>query len=61
MSRRVSVPCWHAYPLQMLHGTTHNSVKAMKLMESLNGWEVIVSQGSECHLTLVRGKLHIAE
>ena len=47
--------------------TTHNSVKVkvgikvMKLVESLNGWEVTVGQGSECHLTFVRGKLHIAE
>ena len=47
--------------------TTHNSVKVklgikvMKYVESLTGWEVQVSQGSECHLTLVRGRLHIAE
>ena len=61
VSRRVGVPCWHAYLLQMLHGTTHNSMKTMKLVESLNGWEVIVSQGSEWHLTFVRGILHIAE
>ena len=46
--------------------TTHNSVKVkvgikvMKLVESLIGWEV-TDQGSECHLTFVRGKLHIAE
>ena len=47
--------------------TTHNSVKVtlgikvMKLVESLIGWEVTVGQGSECHLTFVRGLLHIAE
>ena len=47
--------------------TTHNSVtvklgiKVMKLVESLIGWEVTVGQGSECHLTFVRGILHIAE
>ena len=45
--------------------TTHNSVKVkvgikvMKLVESLIGWEVIVGQGSECHLTIAIGKLHI--
>ena len=33
----------------------------MKLVESLIGWEVTVGQGSECHLTFVRGILHIAE
>ena len=48
--------------------TTRNSVKVklgtrvMKLMESLIGWEVTVTgQGSACHLTFVRGRLHIAE
>ena len=49
--------------------TTHNSVKVkfgikvMKLVESLIGREVIVhvGQGSECHLTFVRGLLHIAQ
>ena len=47
--------------------TTHNSlkvkvgIKVMKLVESLIGWEVTVGQGSECHLTFVRGKLDIAE
>ena len=45
--------------------TTHNSVKVklgikvMKLVESLVGWEITVGQGSECHLTFVRGKLHM--
>ena len=33
----------------------------MKLVESLIGWDVTVGQGSECHLTFVRGILHIAE
>ena len=48
-------------------GTTHNSVKvklgikAIKLMESLIGWEVTVGQGPECHLTFRRGILHIVE
>ena len=47
--------------------TTHNlvevkfGIKVMKLVESLIGWEVTVGQGSECHLTFVRGILHIAE
>ena len=47
--------------------TTHNSVKVklgmkvMQLVESLIGWEVTVGQGSECHLTFVRGLLHIAQ
>ena len=36
-------------------------MKVMKLVESLIGWEFTVGQGSECHLTLVRGILHIAE
>ena len=47
--------------------TTHNSVKVklgikvMKSVESLIVWEVTVGKGSECHLTFVRGRLHIAE
>ena len=47
--------------------TTHNSVKVklgikvVKLAESLTGCEVTVGQGSECHLTFVRGRLHIVE
>ena len=47
--------------------TTHNSVKVklgikvMKLVESLIGREVTVGQGSECHLTFVRGLLNIAQ
>ena len=47
--------------------TTHNSVKVklgikvMKLVERPIGWEVTDSQGSECHLTLVRRLLHNAE
>ena len=47
--------------------TTHNSakvklsIKVMKLVESLISWEVTVGQGSECHLTFVRGRLHIAK
>ena len=46
---------------------THNSVKVklgikvMKSMDSPIGPEVTVGQGSECHLTFVRGQLHIAE
>ena len=36
-------------------------IKVMKLVESLIGWEVTVGQGSECHLTFVRGRLYIAE
>ena len=47
--------------------TTHNSVKVkvgikvIELVESLIGREVTVGQGSECHLTFVRGLLHIAQ
>ena len=48
--------------------TTCNSLKVklglmvMQLVESLIGFEVTVTgQGSECHLTFVRGRLHIAE
>ena len=47
--------------------TTYNSmkvklgIKAIKLVESLIGWEVTVSQGSECDSTFARGRLHIAE
>ena len=47
--------------------TTHNSVKVklgikvMKLVESPIGREVTLGQGSECHLTFVRGLLHIAQ
>ena len=48
-------------PLHTTIGATHISmkvklgIKVMKLVESLIG------QGSECHLTFVRGRLHIAE
>ena len=48
--------------------TTRNSVKVklsikvMKLLESLISWVVtITGQGSECHLTFVRGSFQIAE
>ena len=48
--------------------TTRNSVKVklgikvITLVESLIGWVVTVTgQGPECHLTIVRGILHIAE
>ena len=47
--------------------TTHNlvkvklGIKVFKLLESLIGWEVTVGQGSECHLTFVRWRLHIVE
>ena len=67
MSGRVSVPYWHAAPVANAPWKPLNSVnvkvgiKVMKLVESLIGWEVTVVQGSECHLTFVRGKLHIAE
>ena len=34
------------------------SIRVMKLVESLIGFEVSVTgQGSKCHLTLVRGKI----
>ena len=45
---------------------THNSlkvklgIKVIKFLESLISWEVTVGQGSEYHLTPVRGLLHIA-
>ena len=36
--------------------------KVIKLLESLIGWGVTVTdQGSECQLTSMRGRLHIAE
>ena len=60
----VSVLCWHTTPVA---NTQWNSVKVkfdskvMKVVESLIGLEVTVGQGSECHLTFVRGRLHIAE
>ena len=47
--------------------TTNNSakvkvgIKVIKMVESLIGLEVTVGQRSECHLTFVRGKLHITE
>ena len=46
--------------------TTKNSMKVkiainvMKLVESLISWEVTVGQGSEYHLTFVKGRLQIA-
>ena len=64
----LSVPCWHVTPrCKCSMETTRSSVKVkvgikvMKLVESLIGWEVTVGQASECHSTLVRGKLHISE
>ena len=63
MSGRVSVPCWLATPVA--NAPSRNSVKVklgikvMQLVESLIGREVTVGQGSECHLTFVRGLLHI--
>ena len=37
-------------------------IGVMKLVESLIGWKITVTgQGSECHLTFVRERLHIAE
>ena len=37
-------------------------IRVMKLLESLIGWEVTVTgRRSECHLTFVRRRLHIAE
>ena len=36
-------------------------IKVVKFVENLIGLEVIFGQGSECHLTFVRGILHIAE
>ena len=37
-------------------------IQVIKLVKSLIGFEVIVSgRGSECHLTFVRGRQHIAE
>ena len=48
--------------------TTRSSVKVKqgskvtKLVKSLIGWQVTVTgQETDCHLTFVRGKLHIAE
>ena len=49
--------------------TTRNSLKiklginVKKFLKSLIGWKVIVTvtgRGSECHLTFVGGRLHIA-
>ena len=47
--------------------TTHNSVKfklgikVIKFVENLISWEATVGQRSECLLTFVRGRVHIAE
>ena len=43
--------------------TTRNSIiMVMKLVESVIGLEAAVTvQGSECHFTFVRGRLHITE
>ena len=46
--------------------TTHNEVKLgikviIKLVEGVNSLEVTVGQRSECNLTFLRGRLHIAE
>ena len=63
MSGRVSVPCWHVTSVAnaSLSVKVKLGIKVMKLVESLIGWEVTVGQGSECHLTFVRGILHTAE
>ena len=64
----LSVPCWHATCCKCSMETTRNSVKVklgikvMKLVENLINLEVTgTGQGPECHLTFVRGGLHIAE
>ena len=55
------------HPLQMHYENHLQSakvklgIKVMKLVESLIGWEVNVGQGSDCHLTFVKGIRHIAE
>ena len=65
VSGKVSVPCWHATPVANAPWKplmkVKLGIKVMKLVESLIGWEVTVDQGPECHLTFVRGVLHIAE
>ena len=67
MPGRVSAPCWHATPVAnapwkpVMIGEVKLGIKVMKVVESLIGWEVTVVQGSECHLTFVRGILHTAE
>ena len=68
VSGRVSVPCWLATPVAnapwkplIIRWRSSSAVKVMKLVESLIGREVTVGQGSECHLTFVRGLLHIAQ
>ena len=62
---RVSVPCRHATPVANALRkplVIRLGIQVMKLVGSLIGWEVTVTgQGSECHLTFVRGRLHIAE
>ena len=55
------------HPCKCSMETTHNSVKVnvgikvIKSVESLIGQEVTIGQGSECHLTFVRRRLHIVE
>ena len=68
VSGRISVPCWHVTPVANAPWKPLiNPVKVklgimvIKLVERLIGWEVTVGHGSECHLTFVRGRLHIAE
>ena len=69
MSGRVSVPYWLATPvgnapwkpLIIRSVKVKLGIKVMKLVGSLIGREVTVGQGSECHLTFVRGLLHIAQ
>ena len=70
MGGRNQLSGWVSVPMLACHTrckcameTTHNSVKVkvgikvMKLVESLICWEVTVGEGSECHITFVRGKL----
>ena len=69
MSGRVSVPilACHTHCKCSLETTRYSvkvklGIRVMKLMESLIGLVVtIIGQGSECHLTFVRGRLYIAE
>ena len=67
MSGRVSVPCWYATPVAnapwkpLIIGEGQARYQGHEIGGKSDWWEVTVGQGSEFHLTFVRGILHIAE
>ena len=67
VSGRVSIPCWHVKPdpnaqlkPRVYSVKSKFSIKVITLVQSLIGWEVIVTgRASYCHLIFLTGKYFI--